>query len=77
MAETSSTVVPRRAAMATVLEWLRTLDCGVIADIGGSTGIKFHAFAPLLDLSPSCRWVVVDVPKVADLGRRLATEQGI
>ena len=58
-------------------EWLRTRDCGVIADLGGSTGIKFHAFAPLLDLSPSCRWVVVDVPKVVDLGRRLATEQGI
>lgn len=58
-------------------ERLRKAPCDFIADLGGSTGIKFHAFAPLLDLAAGVRWLVVDVPKVVALGRRLAEEAGI
>lgn len=58
-------------------DWVRRRRCAVIADLGGSTGIKFRAFDPVLDLAPEVRWLVVEVPAVVALGRRLAQEEGI
>lgn len=47
-----------------------------IVDLGGSTGIKFYAFRPLLDLPAEALWRVIDVPAVAPLGRELAVRRG-
>jgi putative methyltransferase (TIGR04325 family) len=47
-----------------------------VADIGGSTGIKFHAFDTVLNFPATGRWLVVEVPATARLGRRLAAEKG-
>jgi len=63
------------------LYWLsdavRDLGAARVVDLGGSTGIKFRAFGPVLGLSEAARWLVVDVDAVAALGRRLAIEEGI
>ena len=58
-------------------EWVRSRPCERVVDLGGSTGIKFRAFEPLLGLSETSRWLVVDVEAVAKLGRRLAEDEGL
>ena len=58
-------------------DWVRRQRGDSFVDLGGSTGIKYHAFEPLLGLADTARWLVVDVPAVADLGRRLADEEGV
>jgi putative methyltransferase (TIGR04325 family) len=45
-----------------------------VADVGGSIGIKFYAFRSCMRMPDSLRWLVVDMPTVAELGRRIAGE---
>jgi putative methyltransferase (TIGR04325 family) len=45
-----------------------------VTDVGGSIGIKFYAFRTCMRLPESLRWLVVDMPAVAALGRRIADE---
>lgn len=47
-----------------------------VCDLGGSVGIKYYAFSPLLTLS-RVRWHVVEVPAAVALGTRLAAERGV
>ncbi len=47
-----------------------------VCDLGGSVGIKYYAFAPLLGAAAELRWHVVEVPAAAALGARLAAEKG-
>lgn len=62
------------------LFWLQSALAGgarTICDLGGSTGIKFYAFAPLLGLHANVRWHVVDVPAAAALGAQIAARNGV
>jgi putative methyltransferase (TIGR04325 family) len=56
------------------LFWLsRAVDAGMtrIFDLGGHTGIKYHAFRPLLSLPADHRWTVCDLPAVVERGQAL------
>lgn len=44
----------------------------VVADIGGSVGIKFYAFSKYTRFPESVLWRVIDVPAAVPLGRELA-----
>ena len=61
-----------------VLWWLakafKNGGCDVL-DIGGSVGVHFHAYQLFLDLPKGLRWTVAEVPAVARVGRRLASER--
>lgn len=46
-----------------------------VFDVGGATGIKFHAFREPLSRFPQLRWCVQDVPAMVENGRRLAQRQ--
>ncbi len=52
-----------------------------ICDLGGSTGIKYYAFTPLLTpfLAPgsAVNWHVIEVPAAAELGARIAAQRGV
>lgn len=47
-----------------------------VCDLGGSVGIKRHAYGPLLGLADDFAWRVVEVPAAARLGRELAARHG-
>jgi putative methyltransferase (TIGR04325 family) len=62
-----------------VLFWLdRALRAGAaeVADIGGSVGVHYHAYARWLDYPAELRWTVLDVPAITCLGERIARERG-
>lgn len=44
-----------------------------VVDLGGSWGIKFYAFARVMDYPEGLHWHVIDVPAVVERGRALAT----
>lgn len=46
-----------------------------IMDLGGHWGVKYYAFATLLDYPADLDWTVCDVPAVARLGRELASSR--
>lgn len=46
-----------------------------IADIGGSVGIKYYAFAKFIDFPPDIIWRVIDVPAVVNRGKEFAEER--
>lgn len=48
-----------------------------LADVGGAIGIKYYAFSKMIAYPKTLRWTVVDVPAMADKGRKLAEERGI
>ena len=47
-----------------------------VFDLGGHTGIKFHAFRRMLDYPKNLTWTVCDVPGVVQAGREIAAERG-
>ncbi|MDO4231719.1 MAG: TIGR04325 family methyltransferase [Lautropia sp.] len=47
-----------------------------VADVGGAVGIKYFAFQKVLDWPEGLRWQVIDMPAVAEEGRRFADELG-
>jgi putative methyltransferase (TIGR04325 family) len=51
-------------------------DARSVCDLGGSVGIKRHAYGPLLGLADDFAWRVVEVPAAARLGRELAACNG-
>lgn len=46
-----------------------------VADIGGSTGIKFYAFEPHLALPSDATWRVIETPSAVRLGREIAARR--
>lgn len=48
-----------------------------VADIGGAVGIKYFAFEKLLKWPADLRWKVIDMPAVAEEGRRFGAERGV
>lgn len=48
-----------------------------VADVGGAVGIKYFAFEELLRWPEGLRWLVIDMPAVAEEGRRFAAERGV
>lgn len=48
-------------------EGLRT-----VADVGGSVGIKYYAFAKFISIPDDATWCVIDVPAAVMLGRDIA-----
>jgi putative methyltransferase (TIGR04325 family) len=46
-----------------------------IVDVGGSTGIKFYAFGPLLRLPFDTHWHVIETPAAAKLGCEIAARK--
>lgn len=47
-----------------------------VADLGGSVGIKFHAFGKHMHFPAALRWLVIDLPAVIEMGREVAKEWG-
>ena len=47
-----------------------------IVDVGGSVGIKYFAFKPFIEYPDDLKWLVIDMPAVAEEGRRFAEERG-
>jgi putative methyltransferase (TIGR04325 family) len=47
-----------------------------VTDFGGSVGIKFYAFRTYMRFPASLRWLVIDMPAVAKLGRQMASDCG-
>ena len=45
-----------------------------IADLGGSTGIKFHAFKPWISLPANAQWLVIETDAAVAHGRELAAQ---
>lgn len=45
-----------------------------LVDVGGSIGTKYFAYKRLAPLPQQLRWLVYDMPAVAQEGRRLGTE---
>ena len=62
-----------------VIYWLsRILNSdSILLDAGGHMGTKFRAFSSYVEIIPSVRWVVYDLPKIAEEGRRLAAQNGL
>lgn len=61
-----------------VLWWLSSAfrsGANSILDIGGSVGVHFHAYKKWLQFPQDLSWTVVEVPKVVQVGRRLAQVQ--
>jgi len=61
------------------LYWVRdALEAGQrsLVDLGGSVGIKYHAFRHAVILPDDMRWTVVDMPAVVERGRASALERG-
>lgn len=59
--------------------WLqRSFDEGhrTLADVGGSVGIKYFAFAEFMPYPAGLCWKVIDMPAVAQRGRAFAVEKG-
>lgn len=48
-----------------------------VVDVGGAVGVKYFAFREFLDYPPELVWTVIDVPAVAEEGRRLAAARGV
>lgn len=46
-----------------------------VFDLGGHTGLKFHAFRRMLDYPEDMHWKVCDVPGVVQAGREIAAER--
>ncbi|WP_170835062.1 methyltransferase, TIGR04325 family [Terriglobus roseus] len=46
-----------------------------VIDIGGNAGNLFYCYAAYLDLSPSLRWTVIELPQVAAAGRQIALQR--
>lgn len=62
------------------LYWIRqAIDAGAreVFDLGGHTGVKFFAYRRLGALPATLRWMVCEVPAVAEAGRRRAAEEGV
>ncbi len=47
-----------------------------VADVGGAVGIKYFAFQEYLQYPDDLHWTVIDVPAVAEEGRRFAASKG-
>jgi len=62
-----------------VLFWLSRLQNEIdgLLDAGGHMGTKYRAFRNLLDLQPGFRWVVYELPAIAEAGRRRAEKDGL
>ena len=46
-----------------------------VLDIGGSVGVHYYAYQQFLELPKGLKWTVAEVPSVARVGERLASEQ--
>jgi putative methyltransferase (TIGR04325 family) len=60
-----------------VLFWLQGLlpGCRVLFDFGGNVGISYFAFRDYLQYPEDLRWLVCDLPAVADAGEKIAREE--
>ena len=47
-----------------------------IADLGGSVGVSYYAFARVMAFAPGLRWEVCELPETAELGREIARQRG-
>jgi putative methyltransferase (TIGR04325 family) len=47
-----------------------------IVDFGGNIGVKFHAYRRYMAFPPDLRWTVIELPNIAEAGRRRAAEDG-
>ena len=47
-----------------------------LVELGGHIGLAYYGFGRLLEYPDGLEWIIVDVPSVAEAGRRLAAERG-
>jgi putative methyltransferase (TIGR04325 family) len=58
--------------------WLNRLfrdGCTTVFDVGGNVGVSYYSFGRFMELPPSLRWLVCEVPSTVQQGRRLAAER--
>lgn len=48
-----------------------------VLDIGGSVGVHYYAYQQFLEMPQGLRWTVAEVPSVARVGQRLASERQV
>jgi putative methyltransferase (TIGR04325 family) len=48
-----------------------------IVDFGGNVGVKFYTYRRYIPYPAGLRWMVIEVSKVAEAGRRRATDEGV
>jgi putative methyltransferase (TIGR04325 family) len=60
-----------------VLFWLSRLMCEgtSLIDYGGSIGLTYYRYRRFVGLPANVRWIVVEVPKIATEGRRVAVRE--
>lgn len=60
-----------------VLFWLRSIisSSASVFDLGGNVGLEYYAFQKYLQYPPQLRWIVCDVPHIAQYGRELAEKR--
>ena len=46
-----------------------------VLDIGGSVGVHYYAYRLYMEMPPGVTWLVVEVPAIVPIGRKLATER--
>jgi putative methyltransferase (TIGR04325 family) len=61
-----------------VLFWLLRLMCEGISliDFGGSIGLTYYRYRRFASLPAKTRWIVVELPKIVEEGRRVAMREG-
>ena len=59
-----------------VLFWIKSIlgDNISVFDFGGNIGVHYYAYQKYMEFPQQMRWVVCEVPEVADAGRKLALE---
>jgi len=62
-----------------VFFWLSRLmrEQSVIVDFGGSIGLTYYGYRRYAGLPPGAAWVVVEMPKLCEQGRRIAEREGV
>lgn len=62
-----------------VLFWLERAfaDSRTVFEIGGHVGVAYYGFSKLVRYPDGHQWTILDVPSVADAGRKLAASRGV
>jgi putative methyltransferase (TIGR04325 family) len=61
-----------------VFFWLSQLlrQQSVIVDVGGSIGLTYYGYRRYGELPPEVAWIIVELPKLCEVGRRIAEREG-
>jgi putative methyltransferase (TIGR04325 family) len=71
-------IAPSRPSLYPVFFWLSILlrEGSTLVDYGGSIGTTYYSYKRFLDPPAGLTWHVVEVPHIAESGRRIAEREG-